>query len=196
MEGKLTGIGVGPGDPELLTLKAVRAITESDILILPGRSRDDCYAYRIVQKALPEVAEKEFMLADFPMMKDKEVLKAAWEKTAEEICRLIDAGKKVAFLTIGDPVCLCCLSLYSPSCRAAGKESGDDQRSAILLQRSGKARNFAWRRRRTDPYYSRKLWSGRNDDAFRHPNLYEVRQGTAACKESTERRGSIPGEKR
>ena len=55
MEGKLTGIGVGPGDPELLTLKAVRAITESDILILPGRSRDDCYAYRIVQKALPEV---------------------------------------------------------------------------------------------------------------------------------------------
>ena len=90
MEGKLTGIGVGPGDPELLTLKAVRAITESDILILPGRSRDGCYAYRIVQKALPEVAEKEFMLADFPMMKDKEVLKAAWEKTAEEICRLID----------------------------------------------------------------------------------------------------------
>ena len=51
MEGKLTGIGVGPGDPELLTLKAVRAITESDILILPGRSRDGCYAYRIVQKA-------------------------------------------------------------------------------------------------------------------------------------------------
>ena len=42
MEGKLTGIGVGPGDPELLTLKAVRAITESDILILPGRSQDDC----------------------------------------------------------------------------------------------------------------------------------------------------------
>ena len=90
MEGKLTGIGVGPGDPELLTLKAVRAITESDILILPGRSRDGCYAYRIVQKALPEVAEKEFMLADFPMMKDKEVLKAAWEKTAEEICRLTE----------------------------------------------------------------------------------------------------------
>lgn len=103
MEGKLTGIGVGPGDPELLTLKAVRAITESDILILPGRSRDDCYAYRIVQKALPEVAEKEFMLADFPMTKNKEVLKAAWEKTAEEICRLIDEGKKVSFLTIGDP---------------------------------------------------------------------------------------------
>lgn len=43
------------------------------------------------------------MLADFPMTKNKEELKAAWEKTAEEICRLIDAGKKVAFLTIGDP---------------------------------------------------------------------------------------------
>ena len=91
MEGKLTGIGVGPGDPELLTLKAVRAITESDILILPGRSRDECYAYRIVQKALPEVAEKEFMLADFPMTKNKEELKAAWEKTAEEICADGDA---------------------------------------------------------------------------------------------------------
>lgn len=103
MEGNLTGIGVGPGDPEFLILKAVRAITESDILILPGRSRDDCYAYQIVQKALPEVIEKEFMLADFPMTKDKEVLKAAWEKTAEEICRLAEQRGKKAEMISGVP---------------------------------------------------------------------------------------------
>ncbi len=47
MEGRLIGVGVGPGDPELLTLAAVRAIRESDCILLPNEKKEECYAYKI-----------------------------------------------------------------------------------------------------------------------------------------------------
>ena len=56
MEGILYGIGVGPGDPDCLTLGAVRKIEESDLLLLP-QEKEKCYAYRIVKQAAA-VAEK------------------------------------------------------------------------------------------------------------------------------------------
>lgn len=46
MEGRLIGVGVGPGDPELLTLAAVRAIRESDCILLPNEKKEECYAYK------------------------------------------------------------------------------------------------------------------------------------------------------
>ena len=74
-KGKLTGVGVGPGDPELLTLKAVRKIRESEVVVLPvsdrglevpvfsgenereedglNNYRNKCVAYQIVKKAVP-----------------------------------------------------------------------------------------------------------------------------------------------
>ena len=51
LAGKLTGVGVGPGDPELLTLKALRRIQSCDLLILPDSDRGSCVAYQIVEKA-------------------------------------------------------------------------------------------------------------------------------------------------
>ena len=46
-KGKLYGVGVGPGDPELLTLKAARLIRESGAVAMPGRERDKCFAFKI-----------------------------------------------------------------------------------------------------------------------------------------------------
>lgn len=101
MEGILHGIGVGPGDPDCLTLGAVRKIEESDLLLLP-QEKENCYAYQIVKQAVA-VAEKETRVLSFPMTKEKAVLEQAMEENAKVVCGLLEQGKTLAFLTIGDP---------------------------------------------------------------------------------------------
>lgn len=101
--GKLYGIGVGPGDPELLTLKAVRCIGESDRLILPAASKETCYAYQIAVAALPELAEKECICLEFPMIKEKEQLEKSHDEIYHKIREYLLQGETVGFLTIGDP---------------------------------------------------------------------------------------------
>ena len=59
MKGKLYGIGIGPGDPELLTLKAVRLIREADVIAVPGKVKTETVAYQITVQAVPEIADKE-----------------------------------------------------------------------------------------------------------------------------------------
>ena len=58
MRGKLYGVGVGPGDPELLTLKAVRMIRTCGALAVPGLRKEETVAYKIVCQAVTEAAEK------------------------------------------------------------------------------------------------------------------------------------------
>ena len=57
-KGVLYGVGVGPGDPELMTLKAVRAIRENGVIAVPGRDPERSLAYRIAVRAVPEAADK------------------------------------------------------------------------------------------------------------------------------------------
>ena len=52
MRGKIYGIGVGPGDPELMTLKAVRLIREADVIAIPGKDRESCTAYQIASRTV------------------------------------------------------------------------------------------------------------------------------------------------
>ena len=101
--GILYGIGVGPGDPELVTLKAVRIVGECDTVILPAKSKEDCIAYGIMKEACGKIAEKELICMPFPMTKDESRLTAAHEQICLEIKKLLDNGRQVAFLTIGDP---------------------------------------------------------------------------------------------
>lgn len=103
MKAKLYGIGVGPGDPELLTLKALRVIRESDVVALPGEVPMDTVAYKIVVQAYPELAEKELLAVHMPMTKDPVKLEESHSQGAEVIANLLDQGKQVAFLTLGDP---------------------------------------------------------------------------------------------
>ena len=58
MAGKLYGVGIGPGDPELLTLKAVRVIKEAAVIAVPGKVKEDTVAYQITVQAVPEIADK------------------------------------------------------------------------------------------------------------------------------------------
>lgn len=103
----LYGIGVGPGDPELMTLKAVRIITESDIIVVPGKEVEKSVAYQIAKGACKDIENKQVCCIDMPMTKDKKVLEESHQKGINFLCKLLQEGKQVAFLTLGDP------SIYS-----------------------------------------------------------------------------------
>ena len=102
MKGKLYGVGIGPGDPELLTLKALRVIRESKVIALPGKEPRETVAYKIVEGAYPEIAEKELLAVDMPMTKDPAKLEASHEAGAAAIMAYLDKGMDVAFPTLGD----------------------------------------------------------------------------------------------
>ncbi|SES63695.1 precorrin-2 C(20)-methyltransferase [[Clostridium] polysaccharolyticum] len=122
MLGILYGIGTGPGDPELMTMKAVRIIKECDVIALPisnrqavtepvvleaGTCSDEilkgCAAYQIALPNVPEMKKKPVLLTPMPMCKDKAELKAIHDASADKAEELIKEGKKIAFLTLGDP---------------------------------------------------------------------------------------------
>jgi precorrin-2/cobalt-factor-2 C20-methyltransferase len=101
MKGKFYGIGVGPGDPELLTLKAYRILNEVDVICIPkSKMERDSVALNIVRPLLKE--EKEIVELHMPMTKDAAVLEQEWQAGAAIIASYLQKGKNVAFITIGD----------------------------------------------------------------------------------------------
>lgn len=107
MAGKLYGIGIGPGDPELLTLKAVRLIQESDVIAVPAEQKEKSVAYQIAKQAVSGLENKPCIGILMPMTKEKEKLEESHRAATETLVELLKQGKKVAFLTLGDP------SIYS-----------------------------------------------------------------------------------
>ena len=103
MKAVFYGVGVGPGDPELLTLKAVRIIEECDVLAVPGKTKEDSVAYGIALAAVPKIAQKETICIHMPMTKDEKKLRESHENGAAQIIRLLEQDRSVAFLTLGDP---------------------------------------------------------------------------------------------
>lgn len=102
-KGKLFGVGVGPGDPELMTLQAVRLLKACDAIAIPQRDADRCLALTIAAGAVPEIREKPLLALDMPMTRDREVREQAYAAAAAALTAVLDEGKDVAFLTLGDP---------------------------------------------------------------------------------------------
>ena len=102
MQGKLYGVGVGPGDPELLTLKALRLIKENEIIAVPGKDILASVAYQIVKGAYEDLDKKTLIPVAMPMTKDPQVLKANHDKAADQVEDYLREGKNVVFLTLGD----------------------------------------------------------------------------------------------
>ena len=100
MKGILYAVGVGPGDPELLTLKAVKVIKKADCIACPKSKGEPGVAYQIAKSGVPEIETKELLLLDFPMREGD--IKEFHEKAAEQIMLCLSKGKNVAFLTLGD----------------------------------------------------------------------------------------------
>ncbi len=101
--GKLYGIGVGPGDPELLTLKAVKATGEADVIFTAASSKND-YSLAL-DIARPHISKFATIIQlPFPMTSDKLIKQKAWKKNAEKIADVLHDGLNAAFLTLGDPL--------------------------------------------------------------------------------------------
>ena len=100
---KIYAVGVGPGDPELLTRKAERIIRSVPVICTPTGTVDaSSYALSIVEEFIDR-GRQEVLVQIFPMRKDQEGLDPFWEKAAAEVAERIEAGRDVAFITIGDP---------------------------------------------------------------------------------------------
>lgn len=103
MKGVVFAVGVGPGDPELITLKALRIIQSCDAIAVPGTRATTSRAYGIVLDAMPEIARKEVLALPAPMTYNRDAVLAAHRTSAARLEALLNEGKDVAFLTIGDP---------------------------------------------------------------------------------------------
>jgi len=100
--GTLYGLGVGPGDPDLITVKALEILRRvSNIFAASSTKNHYSLAQNIVRKHLPN-AHVERMA--FPMTRDKAVLEPAWEKGARRVLQVLDSGNDAAFVTLGDPL--------------------------------------------------------------------------------------------
>lgn len=108
MPGKLTVIGVGPGDPELLTLKGLKILKAADCIFVPkGREEGSSLALSIVSSLL-DLSGKEIVEAYFPMRKTRGTteqgdLDMQWQKTVENVISRLNNSRDVVFITIGDP---------------------------------------------------------------------------------------------
>ena len=101
------GIGVGPGDPELMTLKAAKRIRELKVIAIPHKNKEQCVAYQIARQAVPEIEEKECLYLHMPMTKDENVLKESHQLAVKKVREHLDKGEDVGFITLGD------VSIYS-----------------------------------------------------------------------------------
>jgi precorrin-2/cobalt-factor-2 C20-methyltransferase len=99
---KVFCVGCGPGDPELLTVRAVNLIKSAEVIFAPtAREGKPSIALSAVEKYIDKSTKTVSLV--FPMVKDKESLKDYWRRNADEIAQAVRSGKKVVYLTVGDP---------------------------------------------------------------------------------------------
>ena len=101
---ELTCVGCGPGDPELLTVKAVNAIKNADVIMCPtSKEGKPSIALSVVSSLIDKDKNIEIVNLVFPMTKDKDILENTWQKNSQIIAESVFSGKKVVYLTVGDP---------------------------------------------------------------------------------------------
>ena len=99
--GKLYGIGVGPGDPDLLTIKAVKVLQRVGAVFTAASTKNDySLALEIARPHIPPGARLQTLA--FPMTREAAVKQAAWGANADVVVSCLEEGQDAAFLTLGD----------------------------------------------------------------------------------------------
>jgi precorrin-2/cobalt-factor-2 C20-methyltransferase len=112
------GVGVGPGDPDLITVKGAKVLASCRRVFVPtARTKSESLARRIAARHLPEDAQVQELV--FPMSKDSRILEESWEKSVVPVAEILRKGEDACFLTLGDPMLY---STYIYLVRALKKE--------------------------------------------------------------------------
>ena len=113
-------MGVGPGDPKLMTLRAIELIRENDVIAVPGKEPKESVAYKIAAAVVPEIADKELVPVYMPMIKDRALIDEEHKKGAALLKKYLDQGKNVVYITLGDPTIYCTFSYLQHYLEADG----------------------------------------------------------------------------
>lgn len=103
MSGTLYGVGVGPGDPKLMTCLAIETIEKCPVIAVPAEGREHAVSYKIASSMVQIMDRKEYLNLSTPMTKNRKILEENYKMAAEQIIRHLKAGRDVAYLTLGDP---------------------------------------------------------------------------------------------
>jgi len=103
--GTFIGVGVGPGDPELITLKALRAIRKADVISYIANDKGESQAKYIAREALDEVEDgQQEIPVCMPMCNDRNIANGVYDKASAEIREQLEQGRDVVFICEGDPL--------------------------------------------------------------------------------------------
>jgi len=113
---KLYGVGLGPGSPDLVTVRALNILSSVEVLFAPRSGRGKEIALQIAREALGE--EFKVVSLYFPMTRDEEKLEEAWDRAAEKVVDTLGEEGEGAFVTLGDPL------FYSTFCYLMNRVKG------------------------------------------------------------------------
>lgn len=102
--GRLYGIGIGPGDPELVTLKAYRILMRVPVIFVPKKAHESEGFAKAVISSLVTSSESKIVELLFPMLTDRKLLAKSWHEAVETIWQYLAAGDDGAFVSLGDPL--------------------------------------------------------------------------------------------
>jgi len=121
-KGVFFAVGLGPGDPELITRKAARVLGQCAVIAAPQTHGDGMLALSIARQAA-DLEGKTVLPVSFPMERDEEKRRASYEKAAGELEAFLSAGQDVAFLNLGDVSIYATGGYLSDILRARGYET-------------------------------------------------------------------------
>lgn len=121
--GTFYSVGVGPGDPMLITLKAIAVIEACEIIAVPNSGSGENLALKIAEKY---IGGKQILSCEMPMMRDKTRLDEHHDRVAHMLAEHLEKGEDVAFLTLGDP------TIYSTAMYIHQRLKGDGFATKII----------------------------------------------------------------
>ena len=104
MSARLIAVGIGPGDPELITLKGARLLREADVIVAPKASAGHDSVAGSIVAGLVDLSRQRLIEQVYPMRKNPAELDPFWRAAALEVAELVRQGQTVAFVTLGDPM--------------------------------------------------------------------------------------------